>query len=83
MNFWNDNITLEIEKCEFKKYVIVMSKNKIKNRPPSNEEFKNKMHWKPPNTIEFHLKKFKISFKKINHIEIFKFSYGFFYQSHV
>jgi hypothetical protein len=29
-------------KCEFKKYVILMSE---KNWPPSNEEFKNKVHW--------------------------------------
>jgi hypothetical protein len=64
MNFWNDDITLGIEKRELKKYVIVVSKNKIKNRPPSNEEFKNKMHWKLPNTIEFHFKKLKMSFKK-------------------
>jgi len=30
MIFWNDDITLEIEKCEFKKYVIVVSKQKFK-----------------------------------------------------
>jgi hypothetical protein len=30
MNFWNDDITLEIEKCEFKKYVIVVAKQKLK-----------------------------------------------------
>jgi hypothetical protein len=31
-------------KCAFKKYVIVMSKEKEKHRPPSIEEFKTKLY---------------------------------------
>jgi len=34
----------ENEKCECKNYVVIMSKLKFKNRPSSNEKFKNKMY---------------------------------------
>ncbi len=33
----------ENDKCELKKYVIVMSKQKLKNKTTSNEKFKSKM----------------------------------------
>jgi hypothetical protein len=54
----NDNFSSNVhlsskknEKCGHKKYFIVFSKWNLKNsRPPSNEEFKTKMHWNFPIT---------------------------------
>jgi hypothetical protein len=66
MDFWNDNTKFVLQtnrKCAFKKYVIVMSKEKEKNRPPSNEEFKKKMYWNFSNT-----RKFDLNFLKMSHV---------------
>ncbi len=91
MDFWNDNtIVMQINgKFAFKKHVIVMSKEKEKNRPPSNEKFKNKMYWNFFDTRKFDFKNLKMIFfchyviYSPFHIQIFKLSHQFLNQSHV
>jgi len=76
-------------KCAFKKYVIVISKEKEKNRPPSNEEFKKKCIETFPIQENLVLKIWKchtfchyVIYSPF-HIQIFKLSHQFLNQSHV